>query len=824
MIRLGRAAFALTLSFVLLALTLVLMPSAGQHVVKGGNSALTSSETGSEQQMAILVDDYAQQFNQGYQPCQGHNRLGGDWGPINDGSGNVVRGQGRMTATIMSTTSTGVGIWTSLNHHIYECSPINFSAIFPPQIKPEFQGQMTGLRIEVITGTGTISVELKLGHAECSPPYPTQEIVKWNEAVTLSGGPRDVSFDLPSNLGQIQTLSWSLLGTGGDFVVVDRVELTATVPYTDTPQRAFLWSYAQLLYNWDPKSGLTRDHACYEANQFDNISASGLQAAAAALAWHLGFISEVSATAIVTRTTEALLALPRCHGLWPHFTQKVTSGTEIISNSGIVPGTEWSSIDTTIAAIALIEAREALRLDTKAVEDILKGIAWQDLILPNGSISHGYTTATPECARLRAGGQLTGFCECSQRMGYDWRPFGLESWIVNLGYAAATGRVATFEHAPPTWNGGGFVDELAWLLMPPLCRDRWGTDWCSYSQKAVDRQLGYYHCQEAAGCCGDTRRCQEQDAKEGCSCCQDHPCYGPLGLFGLTPNEVPDLSAIPLTATRHYLDFGVCGKASCIDGTGPVTIPGVTSAVVVSLGHAVIVPHYTGIIASLRPTQAITMWNWLEGEGLFTPLNNAESFMFTDELTSTDGPTCTQIVWNSRKGSWEIALQTLGWGRYLTGNNNAIYQGVMANDMLQQGYMVMKGHHFYLPLALKNYPDPQETAAMRTYHDKYVTAMEACYDWKLRALKTSPPGNCEKFTLSCLDDGRVAFRTCHNRYVTAMGNQEDWVLRAETQKLDDWEKFTFVDTETEQQLPCSEVLGLLKRSDVIVALKTCHGR
>jgi len=61
-----------------------------------------------------------------------------------------------------------------------------------------------------------------------------------------------------------------------------------------------------------------------------------------------------------------------------------------------------------------------------------------------------------------------------------------------------------------------------------------------------------------------------------------------------------------------------------------VTIPGVTSTVVVSLGHAVIVPHYAGVIASLRPARAISMWNWLETEGLFTPFNNAESFMFID--------------------------------------------------------------------------------------------------------------------------------------------------------------------------------------------------
>jgi hypothetical protein len=38
----------------------------------------------------------------------------------------------------------------------------------------------------------------------------------------------------------------------------------------------------------------------------------------------------------------------------------------------------------------------------------------------------------------------------------------------------------------------------------------------------------------------------------------------------------------------------------------------------------------------------------------------------------------------------------------------------------------------------------------------------------------------------------VALRTYHGRYVTAMNNEgnRDWVLRAQTQELKDWEKFT----------------------------------
>jgi hypothetical protein len=583
------------------------------------------------EQRTLLVDDFEPQPMPGKQFWP-HNRLGGDRGPIGSPE-NVSWGKGVVTATITGGTDTSIGIWTSLNHPIRDCTPLNFSAIFPPQIKPEYQGRVTSIQIQVLDGQGTFQVELQHGENTSCPP----QVVKWtSENVALSGGPQVVSFNLPPDLGEIGNLNWQVKGNAGDSIVVDRVELEVTWPQLDTPERAFLWSYAMLLANWDPESGLTRDHAYYAANQFDNVSASGMQAAAAVMAWHLGFIDEASATEIVTKTTQALLALPRCHGLWPHF----------VENGQIITGTEWSSIDTVIAIVALLEAREALGLETAEVEQVLTGIDWPALILGNGSISYGYVTDCSQRIEDEAGGVEGG-----------WKDFGTESWLVNLGYAAATGDVAEFDHTPPTYNGSGFIDELAWLLVPPPCRDRWETDWCGYRQQAADRQLDYY---------------------------QNHPCYGgPPRLFGLSAAEVPDLSAVPITQT--YQAFGAGGEIPPNDGTD-------------LLGHAVIVPHYAAMIASLRPTQTISFWSWIETKELFTPFNNVESFMFTDE------PTCEQVVWNALKGSWNLSLQTLGWGRLLAGGNTPLYQGMWANDMSRQGYMIMwdPAYRVFLPVIMKH--------------------------------------------------------------------------------------------------------------------------
>lgn len=186
-----------------------------------------------------------------------------------------------------------------------------------------------------------------------------------------------------------------------------------------------------------------------------------------------------------------LLDLPRLHGLWPHWVQVSPTG-EIV----IVPGTEWSSVDTAIAAIGLLDAQVGLEVDPSGTEQMLQSIDWDGLVLPGG-ISHGYTNG-------------------GERLPYAWDVFGGETWLVELAYAGATGQVASISYPePPTANGSGFIDELAWLFVPPPTgRDVWGVDWTTYRIDASESQIAYYPTQ--------------------------HPrtCFARLGLLGLSAAEV----------------------------------------------------------------------------------------------------------------------------------------------------------------------------------------------------------------------------------------------------------------------------------------------
>jgi hypothetical protein len=572
----------------------------------------------------ILVDDFSPQPEPGKEVFP-FNRLDGDRGAINDSI--MEWGHGQVTTTISADNSWG-GAWMSLNHPIREGLPINFSAILPAQILPAYQSQITGIAVRIARSTPgkVFKLELKDG-----------DELRWKSETTLNGGEQVLSFDLPS-LGNINQLVWVLdRASAGDSIVLDSIAFTATTQITDTATAAFVWSYGMLLNTWDPTTGLARDKARDASREFGAIQVTGSLAAATAQASQLGIIRREDAIQIVSRIGRTLLVdTPRYRGLLPHFVK--TSPTGVIT---IVPNTEWSSVDTVIAVIGLLTAQSSLGLDTSGAEQ-LRAIDWDALIGPEGMISMGYGFD----------GRRVGYDDRGKRVEWFWDTFGGESWLVGLAYAGATGKVATIrDSAPPTANGSGFIDELAWLFVPPpATRDRWGTDWAKYRSEAAEAQIRYYH--------------------------DDYPgsCFDQLDLFGLSAAEVPDPSIVP-PGESVYQSFGVGGRSKPNDGKG-------------LMGAPAVVPHYSAVIASLRPQEAIRMWDWLIQSELLSPLNNVESLLFPP------GSICdpSSAVWNQLKGSWNLSLQTLGWGRHLAerrGQVPVLWQATAAVPLLRDGYRLL---------------------------------------------------------------------------------------------------------------------------------------
>ena len=393
----------------------------------------------------MLVDDFIPQPAPGQREWF-YSSLDADRGTINTpAGGNVEFHPGFIRATLLDGF---VGTYSALQHTQREGLPLNLSRILPSAILPEFQARVVGVRVRTSNGRGTLQVELG----------------SWRARAALTGGTQTIEFAVPA-LGDVQSLTWVLLGSRGDSIDVTRLELLVEVPRLPVAQRAFLYSYSQLLANFDPDTGLVRDRASFPAGAFDAIPVGGLLAAASVQAGQLGVISRTAAEAIVQRITLGLLSLPRAGGLLPHF---VTRGT-------ITPGTEYSSVDTSLGVLSALSARQALGLeveDTRRLEQLLRDVAWNALTLPDGSISHG-------------------FDERNGLLPYGWRVFGGETFLVNLALASATGRIAPMD-APPTYNGSAFITSLPWAFVPRPRIDVYRNAWDEVEAETALAQIGYY--------------------------------------------------------------------------------------------------------------------------------------------------------------------------------------------------------------------------------------------------------------------------------------------------------------------------------------------
>ena len=150
----------------------------------------------SNRSIHILVDDFSPQPYQG-ESVYFFNRLEGDRGAINNSL--MDWGPGLVTTTISAGNSWG-GTWMSLNHPIREGLPINFSAILPAQILPDYQSRITGLTVRIARGTphATFRLELKY-HGD----------LQWKHEIELTGGDQTIGVELPP-LGDINEFVWVL--------------------------------------------------------------------------------------------------------------------------------------------------------------------------------------------------------------------------------------------------------------------------------------------------------------------------------------------------------------------------------------------------------------------------------------------------------------------------------------------------------------------------------------------------------------------------------------------------------------------------------------
>lgn len=99
-------------------------------------------------------------------------------------------------------------------------------------------------------------------------------------------------------------------------------------------------------------------------------------------------------------------------------------------------------------------------------------------------------------------------------------------------------------------------------------------------------------------------------------------------------------------------------------------------------------PHKAALTTSLGPAKALDMWQWLMVGGCVSPLNSVESLMFEP------GADCgtNELLWNHLKGSRNLSLQIVGWGRYLAERAGEVpisWQATSAIPLLRGGYLML---------------------------------------------------------------------------------------------------------------------------------------
>lgn len=498
-----------------------------------------------------------------------YHRTGGDRGLMNVGDASFAwDGNSAYTVTIAQQPGSWNwgGMTYSLIHPKNDHQPLNFGAIFGPYVLPAYQARITAVEIGirgVTSPTQNPGMILKLEFKNTA-----DQIIQAPTLDNLASRAYPYTWTIPVDgvvLGNVQSLNWVFDNAKlNDSITIDRVRLRVTAPDLSTSNEAFLWSYAWLINNYLPSTGMVQDRSNFGASDMENVSATGKAAKVVAYASLKGITSSSDARVIITKMADTLLTkVPRgpagINALWPHFTK--TGGTVRIADS------EWASGDTAYAALDLMAALQMIGDPSNqmpALQNFIEGINWDALraLTLDHTISHGYKgNGSP--------------------ISNGWDAFGMETVGVNWAYASATGQ-RTLMLPPPSYNGSGFIDEAQYPLVLSGV-DAWGNDWDAYRQGQASAQLQWY-----------------TPAK--------NPFIASAKLFGLSAGEIPEADNPSLPNDQKYAAYGIGGIAAAEDGGGEV-----------------VTLHYSGMIAGQRPVESAAMWESLRTTGELSPLNAVES-------------------------------------------------------------------------------------------------------------------------------------------------------------------------------------------------------
>jgi hypothetical protein len=301
----------------------------------------------------------------------------------------------------------------------------------------------SGIRELAVNTSGRGTMRLELADV-------TRQVV-WKTSVALDSATTVThTFPIPAGLpADLKFMNW--IAEPGCDLQLSSIGFMAERPDMPLEEWAFRISLGKLRRCHDPASGFTRDRGHLPAGEFDSIASTGMHALAGALGVTEGMLEKERAVEEIATTIAALRELHTAAGFFPHFVRRGEDGRH-----AIVPGTEFSTVDTAIALQSLLLATRVLALPESNAEvaAMIAAIDFDAVTDAEGWIGHGFLDdgKTP--------------------LASTWRDWGGETALTLAMEAMIPGREPRGKMLPSgqPYRGVGFIAEIQSLLYPDFDR------------------------------------------------------------------------------------------------------------------------------------------------------------------------------------------------------------------------------------------------------------------------------------------------------------------------------------------------------------------
>lgn len=398
-------------------------------------------------------------------PFLSYTNIGTDFGFVGPAENLIGWQSGQIGVSLGRGADEWAGMWHSLSRLArMKDAKLNFSACYPTEIQSKFQPKINGLRA-IIRGRGNWKIDLT---DENNRVFWSQSRYIQNDDFT------EVIYDLPVELlSSVKFLTW--IAEQDSDLDLDRIDLRMQTPDLEDDQWWFLASYAKALTCWSESTGTVRDRAHIDDGSFDSVASTGLFCLATAAAATEGIVSKEFASRVLRKSHAMISPLRGPYGLLPHFIRRNEGGALEIH-----PGTEYSTIDTSLFDISLIIAAKILN-DEPFLRQALasaKSNRFRELINENGYISHGVMD------------------DGKTIIPYQWKDWGGETALVllMLRLSDPNAKAGMSLHARPH-QGTGFIAEIQSLLFSDFDSKEpdalTGANWYGVRKKLLQDQKSY---------------------------------------------------------------------------------------------------------------------------------------------------------------------------------------------------------------------------------------------------------------------------------------------------------------------------------------------